>query len=58
MDPINWQTPTTLVIVALTFATFVWRQLKKRRNPSGSGCASGCCSAPSFKPGNKRPPLS
>jgi hypothetical protein len=58
MDLIDWQTPIALVIVAVTFAMFVWRHLKKRRTPSRSGCASGCCSATPLKTGNKRPPLS
>ncbi len=58
METIDWQTPTALVIVAFTFAAFVWRHLKKRNRSSSGGCGSGCCDAKPSKFQPKRPPLS
>ncbi|CAM3021629.1 FeoB-associated Cys-rich membrane protein [Rariglobus hedericola] len=37
----NWQTPLSLLVVALTVALLLRSAWKKRRKP-GSGCGSDC----------------
>ena len=43
----DWQTPTALLVVALTGGLFLWRLVKKRKSPSSGGCGAGCgCDKP------------